>query len=210
MLFQGEVVQMGTYTDLLVSSSSFANLLDAVHQIEQQDSIEFHRQQSIISSTYSDTDDETVALSKNVETKQKGMVKWHVYHAYLKAGIGIILGLFIVLILSSVREAASIFSNWWLAEWSDDESYRYRASYSCTNIHNNNTIWSMSQTEWDNHRNRRFYIYLGLYSRNDYIFRYFKFLFFLVLVLILLLMTLFHAIATEFMFLNAGRVLHNK
>ncbi|CAF4307933.1 unnamed protein product, partial [Rotaria sordida] len=98
------------------------------------------------------------------------------------------------IILSSVREATSIFSNWWLAKWNDDESYRYRISNNCTSIqnnNNNNTVWSMSNAEWNNHRNRRFYIYC-------------------VIIFIFVLMTLFHSIITKFMFLNAGRVLHNK
>ncbi|CAF1123285.1 unnamed protein product [Rotaria sordida] len=193
MLFQGEMVQIGTYTDLLASSTSFARLLDDIHQFEQQQSIELYQQQSIISSTCSDVDEEMLALSKNVETKRKGTVKSHVYVAYLKAGAGIIMGLFIVIILSFVREGASIFSNWWLAKWSDDESYRYRILNNCTTVqnNNNNTVWSMSNAEWNNHRNQRFYIYC-------------------VIVFILVLMTFFRAMITEFMFLNAGRVLHNK
>ncbi|CAF1477796.1 unnamed protein product, partial [Rotaria sordida] len=93
---------------------------------------------------------------------------------------------------SSVREGTSIFSNWWLAKWSDDESYRYRILNNCTNIqNNNNTVWSMSNAEWSNHRNQRFYIYC-------------------VMVFILVLITFFRSMITEFMFLNAGRVLHNK
>ncbi|CAF3828800.1 unnamed protein product [Rotaria sordida] len=193
MLSGGEMVQIGTYTDLLASSTSFARLLDDIHQFEQQQSIELYQQQSIISSTCSDVDEEMLALSTNVETKRKGTVKSHVYVAYLKAGAGIIMGLFIVIILSFVREGASIFSNWWLAKWSDDESYRYRILNNCTTVQNNknNTVWSMSNAEWNNHRNQRFYIYC-------------------VIVFILVLMTFFRAIITEFMFLNAGRVLHNK
>ncbi|CAF4018606.1 unnamed protein product [Rotaria sordida] len=163
VLNNGEMVQIGTYIDLLDSSTSFARLLDDIHQFDQQHSIELHQQQSILSSTCSNVDEEMLTFSKNVETKQKGAVKWYVYIVYLKAGVGIIMGLFIVIILPSVREATSIFSNWWLAKWNDDESYRYRISNNCTSIqnNNNNTVWSMSNAEWNNHRNRRFYIYCG-------------------------------------------------
>ncbi|CAF4155896.1 unnamed protein product, partial [Rotaria sp. Silwood1] len=70
----GEMVHMGKYTDLLASSTSFARLLDDIHQFEQQQSIELHQQQSIISSTCSD-DDEILILSKTAETKEKGIVK---------------------------------------------------------------------------------------------------------------------------------------
>ncbi|CAF4159510.1 unnamed protein product, partial [Rotaria sordida] len=193
MLNNGDMIQIGTYTDLLTSSTSFARLLDDIHQFEQQHSIELYQQQSIISSTCSDIDEEMLALSKNTETKHKGTVKSHVYAEYLKASVGIIMGLFIVIILSSVREGTSIFSNWWLAKWSDDESYRYRILNNCTNIqnNNNNTVWSMSNAEWNNHRNQRFYIYC-------------------VIVFILVLITFFRSMITQFMFLNAGRVLHNK
>ncbi|CAF3968250.1 unnamed protein product [Rotaria sordida] len=193
VLNNGEMIQIGSYTDLLASSTSFARLLDDIHQFEQQQSIELYQQQSIISSTCSNDDEEMLALLKNVETKHKGTVKSHVYVAYLKAGVGIIMGLFIVIILPSVREGTSIFSNWWLAKWSDDESYRYRILNNCTTVqnNNNNTVWSMSNTEWNNHRNRRFYIYC-------------------VIVFILVLISFFRAIITDFMFLNAGRVLHNR
>ncbi|CAF4290168.1 unnamed protein product, partial [Rotaria sordida] len=88
VLNNGEMVQIGTYTDLLASSTSFARLLDDIHQFEQQHSIELYQQQSIISSTCSDVDEEMLALSKNIETKHKGTVKSHVYAEYLKAGVG--------------------------------------------------------------------------------------------------------------------------
>ncbi|CAF1547050.1 unnamed protein product [Rotaria magnacalcarata] len=194
VLNDGEMVQYGTFTDLLTSSSSFARLFDDIHQFEQQNSIEFNQQLSIISSTDSDIDGETLALSKNVETKQKGKVKWHVYVEYLKAGFGIIFGIFVIFILSFVREAVSMFSTWWLAKWSDEETYRYRDLNNCTSItsnHNNHTVWLMTNTEWNNHRNQRFYVYC-------------------VIVLILVIFTLLRGILSEFMFLNAGRILHNK
>ncbi|CAF2103986.1 unnamed protein product [Rotaria magnacalcarata] len=193
VLNNGEMVQYGTFTDLLTSSSSFARLLDDIHQFEQQNSIELHQQLSIISSTDSDIDGEILALSKNVEIKQKGKVKWHVYAAYLKAGFGIIVGLFVIFILSSLREALSMFSSWWLARWSDEESYRYQDLNNCTSLatNNNHTEWSMTNKEWNNHRNQRFYVYC-------------------VIVLILVIFTLLRGILSEFMFLNAGRVLHNK
>jgi hypothetical protein len=34
--FQGEMVQMGTYNELINSSSSFAHLLEDIHQHEQE------------------------------------------------------------------------------------------------------------------------------------------------------------------------------
>lgn len=204
------MVQSGSYNDLLSSSSSIACLLDDIHQYEQQHSIELNKQLSIISSTCSNVDEEI--LSKTVETKEKGYVKGHVYISYLKAGAGIVMGLFVVVVLSSMREGLAMFSNWWLAKWSDDESYRYQELNNCTSVEmkNNQTVWLMSTSEWNNHRNHRFYVFCGVYTNQWKISLFIVPLIFLGSVLILVLVTLFRAISTEFMALNAGRRLHNK
>lgn len=68
-----------------------------------------------MSSSRSEKAKEILTESTTVETKQKGTVKWHVYAEYLRAGVIIVGGILLVLILSSVREAVYIFSNWWLA-----------------------------------------------------------------------------------------------
>jgi len=157
---------MGNYEELLASSSSFTRLLGDIHQhqLEEQQSIEFQRQQSIIDPTTPETEDakETLSPLTNVETKQEGVVKWHVYTTYLRAGVGLFFGFILITGIFSVREFIAVFSDRWLARWSDDESHRYRVFNNCTNT-SKSMIKLMSETEWNNHRNHRFYIYCGIF-----------------------------------------------
>jgi hypothetical protein len=156
---------MGTYEELIASSSSFTHLLDDIHQhvLEEQQSIELHRQQSTVESITPGTDDAKDALAPpiNVETKQEGIVKWHVYTTYLRAGVGLFIGFILLTGIFSIREGIAIFSDRWLSRWSDDESHRHRIFDNCTNTLKS-TIKSMNDSEWNNHRNRRFYIYGGM------------------------------------------------
>ena len=157
---------MGSYEELLTSSSSFAHLLDDIHQneLEEQQSVEFRKQQSIINLTNSPADDAQEALTPpvNVETKQEGMVKWHVYTSYLRAGVGLFLGFILMTGIFSAREFIAVYSDRWLGRWSDDETHRYRPFNNCTSI-SKSAIKLMNETEWTNHRNRRFYIYCGIF-----------------------------------------------
>lgn len=159
---------MGTFTELLSSSSSFSRLLDDIHQSADQELKEFiarSRRQTMLGSFSSEQDEEdALSLALNTEKVQKGSVKWHVYIEYLRAGVGLFLGFFLVTIVFSAHQGLSIFSNWWLASWSDEETYRY-TDFSCS-IQEvlNNTIISMSDSEWHRHRNRRFYIYCSMIS----------------------------------------------
>ncbi|CAF0797585.1 unnamed protein product [Rotaria sordida] len=215
LLYNGEVAGMGTYNDLLTSSPLFCRLLDDInqhqqeqsvdlqpeneqehsadlhHEHEQERSIDLRHQQLTINSTSPETKDELSVPSSSVETKQKGKLKWHVYVEYLRAGAGIVLGFLLVSLISAVQQGAYIFSSWWLAAWNDDETYRHQIFNNCTTTQQHNTIWTMTDVEWNNYRNRRFYIYSGI-------------------VLIFVLITLFRTAVIELMFLNAARVLHNK
>jgi hypothetical protein len=177
---------MGTYKDLLASSLLFSRLLDDIHQKEQEHSVDLqdedeqrhsadllhedehersvdirHRQLTI-NSTSSQKEDEMLVQSTSVETKQTGRLKWHVYVTYLRAGAGIVVGFLLVSLVSAAQQGAYIFSSWWLAAWNDDESYRHRILNNCTISQQNNTIWYMTDAEWNHYRNRRFYIYCGL------------------------------------------------
>src|SRR5689334_22924858 len=117
------MVQSGTYTELMASSPVFIRLLNNIYQ--QQHSQDLQKQQSIISSIHSQDEKqvETESIPINVEIKQEGTVSWYVYVAYLRAGIGIILGLLLIVFLFSSQQAAAILTNWWLAIWSDEEGY---------------------------------------------------------------------------------------
>ncbi|CAF5147504.1 unnamed protein product, partial [Rotaria sp. Silwood1] len=54
-----------------------------------------------------------------------------------------------------------MYSSWWLASWSDDESHRYSSFNNCTSgtMKKINNIRLMNNIEWNAHRNERFYIY---------------------------------------------------
>lgn len=182
---------MGTYNDLLASSTLFSRLLDDTHQHEQNDAADLPRedehelpvdlqdedeeerhvdvthQQLTINSTSSQREDEILLQSTSVEAKQSGTLKWHVYLTYLRAGAGIVVGFLLLSLVSAAQQGAYIFSSWWLAAWNDDESYRHTVLNNCTSNQQNNTIWYMTEAEWTHYRNRRFYIYCGLYTCCD-------------------------------------------
>ncbi|CAF3694293.1 unnamed protein product [Adineta steineri] len=194
VLNNGEVVHMGTYEKLITSSDSFAHLLHDInqHELNEQQSVDLQNQRSIVELKTSESNDkkDTLILPTNVEIKQEGAIKWHVYTAYLRTGIGLFIGLILMTSIFSIRELIVIFSDRWLGKWTEDETHRYRVFSNCTNT-SINPILLVNNTEWNNHRYRRFYIYCGS-------------------VLVLFVVTLIRVVVTEFVFLNAGRVLHNK
>ncbi|CAF5140512.1 unnamed protein product [Rotaria sp. Silwood1] len=112
------MVQMGTYEELLLSSSSFAQLLEDInqHEQEQQQPVSLLNQQSMVGSINSEKDNvdeqDINSLSKSLETKQKGTVKLNVYVAYLRAGVGIMLGSPLIIIIFATQQALAIYSNW--------------------------------------------------------------------------------------------------
>ncbi|CAF1199030.1 unnamed protein product, partial [Rotaria sordida] len=201
VLDNGEMIQMGTYEELLVSSPSFAQLLEDINQHEQQQQQQpasLLNQQSMIGSINSEKDnveeEDINSLPKNLETKQKGTVKLNVYVSYLRAGIGVSLGFLLIIIIFSTQQAITIYSNWWLAAWSNDESHHHNQnSTNCMVIQDkkNDRIYQMNDIEWNTYRNRRFYI-------------------FCVLVSILCFLIFLRTIVCQLICLNAGRVLHNK
>ncbi|CAF4391138.1 unnamed protein product, partial [Rotaria sordida] len=79
----------------------------------------------------------------------------------LQAGVGVILGILLIIIIFGSQQVISIYSNWWLAAWSHDESHRHQNSTNCMSIRDNKTdiIYRMNDIEWNTHRNRRFYIF---------------------------------------------------
>jgi ATP-binding cassette subfamily C (CFTR/MRP) protein 4 len=148
-------ITLGTYNELI--SSSFAHLLEDIHQ--QESFINIQKQQSIISSIYSEKDNEE-ELIPNVDTKQEGSIRWDVYISYIKSGLGCVFSFLFILLLLTAHQATALYSNWWLATWSDDESHRYRNLKNCSSITADN-IRSMSENEWNLYRNGRFYKYCG-------------------------------------------------
>ena len=156
---------MGSYKELFASSSSFIDLLGDIHQheLKEHQSLELQKQSTIVDPIKPEADDKKDALSAptNVEIKQEGIVRWHVYSDYLRSGVGLIFGLILLVGIFSAREFIAIFSDRWLAKWSDDEGRRYRPLNNCTNNTAAGSIQLMSDAKWNDHRNHRFYIYFG-------------------------------------------------
>jgi len=169
VLDNGQLVQKGTYKQLISSSSSFAHLLEDIHQHEQEMTLNYQNQQSIISSIVSENeiDDETI---QNTDTKQEGNVKWHVYLSYIKSGFGGFFGFCFILLILAVYQALTIYSSWWLAHWSDEEGYRYGTfNINCTTTTTKNgkeieKFRLMNETQWNQNRNQRFYVFSGMKS----------------------------------------------
>ena len=160
------MVQMGTYEELLESSLKFAELLQDINQhVREQRSASFSNQRSIIStiSEKEDIEEEEDLLTKNIETKQEGTVKLGVYISYFRSGIGVVLGFILTVAIFSTHQVINIYSNWWLAAWSDDESRRYQNLTNCMDKKDNKTvkILKMNENEWNAHRTQRYYIFCG-------------------------------------------------
>jgi hypothetical protein len=162
------MVEMGTYRELLVSSSSFRRLLENIHQQEEEEQIE---QPINVSSrretrcvTFSETETDVLRSSTaNIEKKHEGSVHWQVYVAYIRAGAGVVVGILSVVVLFGGFEATTIFYNWWLAKWSENQSYRYRQWPNCSAANNSavDAVRSMNDSAWNNYQEQKFYIYAG-------------------------------------------------
>ena len=155
------MIEIGTYNELISSSSSFAHLLEDIHQ-QRQEFPKYVERHYSISSASTDIQYKEQAIT-NIDTKQEGSIKWNVYILYMRAGLGCTFSFFFILLILFAHQATYLYSNWWLANWSDDESHRYRNFTNCTSVvvKNINHIHSMSENEWNIHRNQRFYTYCG-------------------------------------------------
>ena len=171
-MLQGEMVEMGTYDELLASSSSFKRLLENIHQRkkeEEQEQPEYYtssaRKRSVRYVTFTGTENDTTLSidPETFETKEEGAVKWNVYVEYLQAGVGRVCGVLLILFTFGFREVAFIFHGWWLAEWSDDEGHRHQHRNNCTSTitRKMTMIQSMDDNQWNDYRNNRFYFYCG-------------------------------------------------
>jgi len=160
------MIEMGSYTELISSSSLFAHLLEDIHQQEEEESfLNIQKQQSIISSKFSEKDNEEELIT-NIDKKQEGSIKLNIYISYIKAGLGCVFGFSFILLILTIHQGISLYSSWWLAKWSDDESHRYRNLINCTSeiSKNMNNIRSMTDYEWNTYRNHKFYMYCGEFN----------------------------------------------
>jgi hypothetical protein len=158
---------MGSYDELLSRSVSFAHLLEDINQHQQEKKQDQEssssgmvksRQLSKVDSMSSEKDEEdTTPLPTNVETKQEGTVKWRVYVMYMRAGIGVIWGTLLMVSVYAAQQSMSLYSNWWLAGWSNAESDRHRNFGNCTKPvgEETNRLRLMNETQWDTYRRQR-------------------------------------------------------
>ena len=93
--------------------------------------------ESIISEK--ESEDDPTSGPANVGIQLEGNIRWHVYFSYLRAGVGALLGCYLIIGMFSTYEIISIASGWWLVSWSNDESRRYLNSTSCPQ-------WQRTQT----------------------------------------------------------------
>ena len=150
---------MGSYEELTGSSQSFNHLLGDIHQHDIQ------RQQSNIDLNNTETIEErkeTLSSVEHEETKQEGTVKLNVYTGYLRAGSGLIFGVISIAGIFIIRELIALFSDRWLARWSNDETYRYQFFNNCTST-STDPIKLMNESDWNHYRNHRFYVYGGIF-----------------------------------------------
>jgi hypothetical protein len=166
---------MGRY-DQLRQMPSITHLLESVHQHDQSDeplTVSFERQQSVVESICSATSNEEKMPSPrtSVETQQEGRVSWHVFGAYLRAGIGLLPGLVLLFGLSSAQQGITIYSNWRLAMWSIDENSRYQIPHTCKSMisQQTNPIPDITDVQWNIQRNQNFFTYCGSYFHLSYI-----------------------------------------
>ncbi|CAF1332047.1 unnamed protein product [Didymodactylos carnosus] len=220
VLKNGEAVQQGIYQELLQHSTSFAKLLEDIHQHEQDTaSITSNEEKKHVSVGKNDND-EMIEISEHTlqtqlsslqedepspptptdfqqgETKAIGNVKFRDYLDYFRAGAGLLMAFILIFVIFSMQQATAIFSNWWLVKWSDEESFRHSVIPKSSNCSSplskvGSKIKTMSDAQWHLHRNEKFYIYCGI-------------------IVILFIITLIRIVATEFLCLNAARVLHDR
>jgi hypothetical protein len=157
---------MGTFDELLQTSSSFFRLLDNIEEVDNQP-VEPVKRFSLDNISFSDCKKEgkLLPLPTNLEEKREGAVKWRVHLEYLRAGGGVIVGVLTLVLTFCVRETIFVYNSWWLAQWTNDENYRYRVNINCTNTSDQPgaIIQAMNATEWRDYQNHRFYVYAGLF-----------------------------------------------
>lgn len=147
-----------------MKSPSFRELIKDIkqHSVEQPEMTETVKHQPEQKTQVGKDDDESQKMLPE-DTRQEGMVKFRIYASFIRAGGGIVGGLLLPLIFS-VHQAIGMFNNWWLASWSEYEGQRHAVVNNCTSaiVTQNNVARAMSDTEWNQYRNIRFYVYCGM------------------------------------------------
>lgn len=167
-------MRVGTHVELLAASSSYCRQLNVI--VDEDSETNEPPPESVDNSSLLklERDDHepsqaVASLTNNVEVKQTGAVRWQVYVEFVRAGIGLLLGLAVFSLTYCMREGVFVYHNWWLAKWTDDENYRYQVSTDCTNITNAQAIAIklMNEVEWKDHRDQRFFTYASKLTRES-------------------------------------------
>lgn len=144
--------------------SSFRELIKDIkqHTTEKPQTTEIVKSLSETTASERKDDDELQKMLPE-DTRQEGRVKLRIYVSFVRAGAGIIGGILLPLIFS-IHQALGMFNNWWLASWSEYEGQRHSGYSNCTNMSGvkDNVVRNMTDIEWNQYRNNRFYIYCGL------------------------------------------------
>ncbi|CAF1175955.1 unnamed protein product, partial [Adineta ricciae] len=195
ILENGEMLENGTYEELRTSSPLFRNLVEVTHQQEEnEETIDFPSRKTTRCVTFSEAEIDELRTSKlNIEKSQQGSVGCWIYASYLRAGAGLTCSLFLIVLTFGGLEAVSIYFNWWLAKWSEDQTYRHQLRINCSGTNNKllNQIQAMNTTTWNNYQKERFTIFTGVG-------------------ILRIVITLVNALVGRSICLNASRVLHNK
>ncbi|CAF1468673.1 unnamed protein product, partial [Adineta steineri] len=199
VLENGGMIEMGTYKELLSTSKKFRCLLENINQQEEQEHVELttdnqeRKLTRCVTFSEYDHENELLIYPSNCEIKEEGSVKWYTYIEYLRAGIGSVFGILLLILVFGFREIASVFYSWWLAKWSEDEGHRHQNLTNCSNMMNEKTymIRSMNDDEWKQYGDSRFYVNCGIG-------------------LIVFVLTFLRVIAMKLICLNSGRILHNR
>ncbi|CAF1101378.1 unnamed protein product [Adineta ricciae] len=194
LLYDGELAGIGNYQELMENCLLFQNLLNDIHQNENQ---QIEEKIPIEIKEEEEEEEEELNINssinqnENEEKKAKGRLKFYVYFEYLRSGFGFLFAFFILPLICLSHQGAFIFSNYWLALWNDEENYRNENFTNCSFIKKHQEILSLNQSQWIHYRNNKFHIYSGI-------------------VILFIVISLFRTILIQYMFLNASRILHNK
>ncbi|CAF1179985.1 unnamed protein product, partial [Adineta ricciae] len=166
VLESGEMLENGTYEELRTSSPLFRNLVETTHQQEEnEETIDFPSRRTTRCVTFSEAEIDELRTSKmNIEKSQQGSIGCWIYASYLRAGAGLTCSLFLIGLTFGGVEAVSIYFNWWLARWSEDQTYRHQLWINCSRTNKKllSQIQSMNTATWNNYQKERFTIFTGV------------------------------------------------
>ena len=158
---------MGTFDELLVSSSDFAQLIEDIHRPEREENSSVLSTEKSINSSISVDENvlkDSIPAETNIETKKEGSVGFRIFFAYMKAGVGLVFGSVLLFLVLGLHQVSAIGNYWYLAIWSDDQTHRHLNLTSCSTKPTSNVyrIQAMTDLEWSLHQKEHFQIFSGM------------------------------------------------